>query len=147
MDSKDFKKSFNYFAVYNGFAMEFGAWFKESEECVMALILRKSNYSRFYYLRIKVNLKQANGRTFKKEKDWIKHDVADILHGPSNDFQDLFDLENNLKDTLRLEKMEKLFLDQINPLTNKILTREGIIELHKTENLFLLPAVKEELGL
>lgn len=147
MDTKEFKKAFNDFALKNGFATEFGAWFKESEECVLALILRKSSYSKLYYLRIKVSFKQAYGRTFKKEKDWVKHDVADIMQGPSNDFQDLFDLENNLTDRQRLEKMAKLFLNHINPLTNKILTREGIIALHNTEDLFLLPAVKEELGL
>ncbi|MCB0380681.1 MAG: hypothetical protein KDD24_05440, partial [Flavobacteriales bacterium] len=80
-------------------------------------------------------------------KEWIKHDVAHIMQGPSAEFTDIFDLENQMTDLERTQKMEKLFSTYINPLTNKILTRTGIIELNITEDFFLLPAVKTELGI
>lgn len=147
MDTKEFKETFNSIALNNGFESDFGAWFKESEEVILALILRKSNYSKLYYLRIKLNLKNAFGQTFQREKEWVKHDVAHIMCGPSNEFMEIFDLENQLKDLERKQKMENLFLTNIKPMTSKILTRRGIIELHKGEDLFLLPAVKNELGI
>ena len=147
MDTKGFKKTFNRLALDNGFESDFGAWFKESDEVILALILRKSSYSKLYYLRINLNLKSAFGKTFQREKEWIKHDVAHIMQGPSAEFTGIFDLENQLTDLERTQKMEKLFSTYINQLTNKILTRTGIIELNKTEDFFLLPAVKTELGI
>lgn len=91
MDTKEFKKTFNRLALDNGFESDFGAWFKESDEVILALILRKSSYSKLYYLRIKLNLKSAFGKTFQREKEWIKHDVAHIMQGPSAEFTDIFD--------------------------------------------------------
>lgn len=147
METKDFKKVFNEIAIENGFQSIFGAWFKESDESVIALILRKSNFSRLYYLRIKVNLKSAFGQVYEMDKEWVKHDIADIMLGPSPEYVDLFDLEKGIKDNGRIENLSRLFSNEINSLTEKVLTREGIIELHKKGDLFLLPAVKQELGL
>lgn len=147
MDTKEFKNNFNRIALQSGFKSEFGAWFKESDECVLTLILRKSSYSKLYYLRIKLNLKDAFGQIFQREKEWVKHDVANVMIGPSKEFTEIFDLENDLTDHSRIEKMEELFLTEIIPLTNKILTRKGIIELNTSGQLFLLPAVKDELNL
>jgi len=42
--------------------------------------------------------------------------------------------------------MGRLFRTDIQRLTEKLLSREGIIELYKTGQIFLLPAVKVELG-
>ena len=147
MDTKEFKKTFNSIALNNGFENDFGAWFKESDDVILALILRKSSYSKLYHLRIKLNFKNAFGQTFQREKEWVKHDIAHILSGPSIEFTDLFDLENQLTDLERTHKLEKLFLTVIIPLINKLLTRNGIIDLNKTGQLFLLPAIKEELGI
>ena len=77
----------------------------------------------------------------------MKHDIAHIMLGPSQEYVDLFDLEKEVKDTQRIENLGRLFSNEINRLTEKALTREGIIELHKKDDLFLLPAVKQELGL
>jgi hypothetical protein len=147
MDTKDFKEIFNDIALKNGFQNNFGSWFKESDETVIALILRKSNFSRLYYLRIKVNLKYAYGQTFKTDKEWVKHDVADVMLGIGKEYDDLFDLEKEIKERERVERLGELFSNVINQMTDKALTRNGIIELHKRNDLFLLPAVKKELGL
>jgi hypothetical protein len=147
MDTKNFKKVFNDIALDNGFQNNFGAWFKESDETVIALILRKSNFSRLYYLRIKVNLKHAYGQRFNKDKEWVKHDVADLMLGIGKEYDDLFDLEKEIKEEERVERLGELFSNVINQMTDKALTRNGIIELYKRNDLFLLPAVKKELGL
>ncbi len=146
METKDFKKSFDDTATANGFEKQFGAWFKESTECIVCLILRKSNFSKLYYLRIKVNFRHAYGLEFEKNKEWVKHDIADILVGPSREFDDLFDLEKEMPKDDRLKLMERLFGTDIHRLTEKLLYRDGIIELYKAGQIFLLPAVKLELG-
>ena len=146
METKDFKKAFDDIAIANGFEKHFGAWFKESTDCILGLILVKSNFSRLYYLRIKVNLRHAYGREFEKNKEWVKHDIADILVGPSKEFDNLFDLEKEISKDDRLKLMERFFRTDIQRLTEKLLHRDGIIELYKTGQIFLLPAVKVELG-
>ena len=133
-------------AIANGFERHFGAWFKESTESILVLILVKSNFSRLYYLGIKVNLRHAFGREFEKNKEWVKHDIANVLVGPSKEFDDLFDLEKEMPKDDRLKLMDRLFRTDIQRLTEKLLSREGIIELYKTGQIFLLPAVKVELG-
>ncbi len=147
METTDFKKRFHEIALANGFQSFFGAWLKESDESVVALILRKSNFSRLYYLRIKVNLKNAFGQVFEKNKEWVKHDVAHIMTGPGQEYVAAFDLENKMEESERTDKLKLLFVNEINKLSDKVLTRTGIIDLHKNDNLCLLPAVKEELGL
>lgn len=147
METTDFKKKFHEIASANGFQSVFGAWFKESDESVVALILRKSNFSRLYYLRIKVNLKNAFGQVFEKNKECVKHDVADIMTGPGQEYAAAFDLENKMGEIERIDELELLFANEINKLTDKVLTRAGIIDLYKKDNLFLLPAIKQELGL
>ncbi len=146
METKDFKESFDDLAIAHGFERQFGAWFKESTECILGLILVKSNFSRLYYLRIKVNLRHAFGREFEKNKEWVKHDIANILVGPSKEFDDLFDLEKEMSKDDRTKLMERLFSTDIQCLTEKLLYRDGIIELYKTGQIFLLPAIKVELG-
>ncbi len=86
------------------------------------------------------------GREFDKNKEWVKHDIANILVGPSKEFDDLFDLEKEMPKDDRLKLMGRLFRTDIQQLTEKLLSREGIIELYKTGQIFLLPAVKVELG-
>lgn len=146
MDTKDFKKAFNEIATRHSFENLFGAWFKESSECILALILVKSDYSKLYYLRIKVNLKNAFGHTFKKEKEWVKHDIAHVMLGPGKEFADLFDLEKQMDDSERFKNLEVLFSTNIHRLVENALSRDGLIELYKTGDIFLLPAIKTELG-
>ena len=130
MDTKNFKERFNEIAIRHGFENLFGAWFKESSECVLALILVKSNYSKTYYLRIKVNLTNAYGRNFKKEKKWVNHDLADVVVGPGKEFADLFDLGKQMDDSERVRRLETLFATKLNTLVDKALSRDGLTELY-----------------
>lgn len=59
----------------------------------------------------------------------------------------MFDFDELMDDERRKEKLEKLFKNRIVPFTNKTLTKSGIIELARSGELSLLPAVKKELGI
>ena len=52
-----------------------------------------------------------------------------------------------MQETERKEGIKKMFSDFISPLSNTTNTKSKIKELHKTGELFILPAVKEELGI
>ncbi len=147
MEIKELKNIVDSNATKNGFEKLFGAWFKESSETIIALILVKSNYSQTYYLRIKVNLKKAFGQTYTKDKDWVKHDIAHVLLQPDKKYNNYFDLTNTIKDLDRKEKIEELFFESIVPMTNLALTRQGLIELNKQGKLILFNTVKNELGI
>jgi len=43
------------------------------------------------------------GREFDKNKEWVKHDIANILVGQSKEFDDLFDLEKEMPKNDRLK--------------------------------------------
>ncbi len=55
-------------------------------------------------------------------------------------------LDSPMEYELRKKRLEKLFQEVIVPETNKTLTRAGIKELAEA-GMFILPAVKKELGL
>jgi len=147
MDSQEFKKVFSEIAIRHGFEQSFGALFKESNDCILALILRKSDYSNLYYLRIKVNLRSAFGKSFVKNKEWVKHDIAHIILGVGNQYDDLFDLERLIDDLSRKRKIEELFIKDIIPLTENALSIRGLINSHNKGEVLLVPAIKAELGL
>jgi hypothetical protein len=47
----------------------------------------------------------------------------------------------------RKEKIERLFNENIIPLTNLALTRKGLIELYRQGELILFESVKPEIGI
>ena len=96
METKEFKRIFSDIAIRNGFKTFHGAWVKESDDCFLALILRKSNFSKLYYLRIKVNLKSAFGQVFENGKEWVQHDIAHVMLGIDRQLDKVFDLENKM---------------------------------------------------
>jgi len=109
MDSKNFRKIIDTYLQEIGFLRKWNAWIKETEETTIALILRKSGYSNSYYLRIKINLTDSENIKPVIDKGWIKHDVADILLSFDSNHQDLFDLDNDIIDDKRKNKLEKIF--------------------------------------
>ncbi len=147
MDSKEFRKLISDLAIYHGFKKKFGAWFKESNECIIALILRRSGYGNFYYLEIKINLKKAFGKKYVIEKGWIKHGFAHVHGGVLPNDNYLLDLDNPIDDLTRFNKLADIFANYLNPFTDKALSRNGIIDLYCKNEISLLPAVKNELGL
>jgi hypothetical protein len=145
MDSKEFKKILDDTASNSGFEKNFGGWFKESDECIVVLNLQKSNFGNYYELNIKIFVQSMFGNTYVKGKDLVKKHTGDIFTRQPDDYKNTFDFDISINDNDRKQKLEELFREFIKPITDKALSRKGLIELETQSRIFLLPAVKEEL--
>jgi len=146
MENKKFKDLFSETAKKNGFESAFGGWFKESEECLAALYLQKSNYGNYYELNIKIFIQGIFGEHYKRSKE-LKNAVSDILGRQPDEYRDTFDLELSTEDAIRKGRLEQLFNDFVVPFVNTMLTREGIKKCAQADKDFLPSAVNKELGL
>ena len=73
--------------------------------------------------------------------------MGTIMLGEPDKYRDIFDFDNFMEDSLRIQKLENLFTDYIVPTTERVLTQETLKEFIREEEIFVLPAVKKELGL
>jgi len=144
MDNKEFKELFNEMAKRYHFEKAFGGWFAESNECIIALDLQKSNFRDSYYLNIKIYVQGLFGNSYKKSKDLVKRDVGNIFRRSPKEYEDVFDLEIESDDERRQERLENLFTEFINPFVDQALSKVGIKKLEEQGVVFLLPAVKEQ---
>ncbi len=145
MENKHFKKLIEENAKKIGFQKLKTSFFKESDDTLVFLIPRKSGYSNSYYLRLKVEIKPIEYNFDFSE--YIRHDVGDIIMSIDTDMRELFDLENDLADSERIEKMEEFFKGKVDSLVKIMLSKEKIIESRQNDNLFILPNTKTKLGL
>ena len=147
MNSKEFKKLFGEIAKSNGFESAFGGWIKDSIDCIVVLDLQKSNYGDYYEMNLKVYIQGVFGISYTRNKDLVKKDTGDIFRRQPAEYKALFDFDESMVDDKRKEKLEELFSDFIMPFTEKVLSKSGIRQLAETREIFLLPAIKAELGL
>lgn len=145
MDSKEFKKLFDTIARTNSFEKVFSGWFKESSECIVVLNLQKSNYGDYYDLNIKVFVQGMFGNKYVKSKDLVKKHIGDIFMRQPNKYKDVLNFDTPMDDEKRKEKLEQLFNEFIVPFTDNTLSKSGIKELADKGEIYILPAVKEEL--
>ena len=80
-------------------------------------------------------------------KEWTKHDISHVLISERPEDRVLLNLEIDMDDSVRIQKLETLFRDYTVTITEKALTRKGLTELYAKDKIFLLPAIKQELGL
>jgi len=145
MDTKEFKSLFGCIAQKYGFEFAFGAWFKESSECIFVLELQKSNYGNYYELNIKTFIQNVFGNHYIKNKDLAKKYMGNIFNRQPGEYHDVFDLEHTMSDSERKAMLESLFANFIDGFSKKALTLTGIRELEKSKQISLFPAVKIEL--
>jgi hypothetical protein len=146
MKAIDFKKIFGEVSKENGFERAYEGWFKEFSEIIQVLDLQKSNYGSYYYLNVKLFIQGAFGRKYVKSKQLVKIDGGDIFLRQPDNYSNLLDLDAPLESSDRKEGLKKMFNDFIIPFSNKTNTKEGIKELYKNGELFILPALKKSLG-
>lgn len=146
MNSKEFKNLFGKIAQINGFERAFGGIFRESEECIVVLDLQKSNYGNYYQLMIKIYVQGMFGNKYSISKDLVKRGGGDIFRGESPQFKDLFNLDIPMDDQTREQRAEEFFKEFIMPFMDKALFRQGLRDLGARGEVYLLPAVKQELG-
>lgn len=145
MNSKEFKALFGEVAKVNGFKKAFGGWFKDGPECISVLELQKSSFGDYYQLLIKIFIQGAFERTYMPNKDLIKSSMGHINSNETKAYKDVLDFDEPMKDNIRIELLEELFQNHIVPFTNKTQSRVNIKVLAEDGEIFLLPAVKEEL--
>lgn len=146
MESKDFKSLFDDLAKANNFEKAFGGWFKESSECIAVLDLQKSNFGDYYELNIKIFVQEMFGKIHSKSKDLVKKEIGTVFTRQPKAFKDALDFDVPISDVKRKKRLEDLFKEFIVPFIDKALSREGLRELAQQEEIFLLPAVKQQLG-
>jgi len=146
MESKEFKKLFGEVAKAKEFKSAFGCWYKESTECITVLELQKSNFGDYYQLLIKVFIQGAFENTYTPNKELLKSSMGHITANETPEYKDVLDFDEPMEDNIRKEGLEKLFKNHIVPFTDKALSKAGIKDLANKGEVFLLPAVKEELA-
>jgi len=147
MDTKAFKNMFDRIAVDHGFKKLGALWFMESDEHIVTLDLQRSNYSKLYYLNIKVFIRGLFGRQCVASKELIK-DTGDIFRREPKEYSAAFDLDNTLTEIKRKQEIIDLFLSFLNVYCRAMLTKKSIKEYAKAnpDQICLLPAVRKELG-
>lgn len=146
MDSKEFKKIFDSLAKTNGFEVDFGGCFRESEESIVVLNLQKSNFGNYYELNIKIFVQGVFNVFYKKNKDLVKKEIGTIFRRQPEKYNSIFDLDFLMSDAEREDKLKTLFLEFITPFSEKALFKAEIMELAKNEEIKLLPAVKNAMS-
>lgn len=144
MESKDLKKVLGKIAADNGYSTAHGIWYKESTDCIFTLSLQKSNFGNYFYLNLKIFIRGIFGKEYKIDKA-LKNDVGDIFRRSPKEYDQYLDFDIELADDSRISSIKKLFQEFINPFVENALKIEGIFELEKSGEVFLLPAVKGEL--
>lgn len=146
MDSKEFKKLFGEIAKSSKFENVFGGWFKESTESIIVLDLQKSNFGDYYEMNIKIYVQGIFGNNYSKSKNLVKREIGNIFRRQPPEYKSVFNFDEPMDDEKRKADLAKLFSDFIVPFTDKALSKSGIRELAEKGEIFLLPAVKIELG-
>jgi hypothetical protein len=146
MEQNEFKKLFGDIAKKNGFNTSFGGWYKNSKECIVVLELQKSNFGDYYMLLIKIFVHGIFESIYAPNKDLIKSPMGHFTTNETSKYQTVLELDNQMDDNSRKELLKELFISHIIPFTNKALSKEGIKALVDSGEVYLLPAVKKELG-
>jgi len=126
MDGKTFKKTFSDVACQNGFEHAFGGWFKESNECIVALMLQRSNYGNYFDLNIKVFIQGSFGAHYSKSKELLNGGSEIIFKRQPKEYNHIFNLELPIEDGERKEELEKFFRDFVDEFSENSLTKNGI---------------------
>ena len=121
------------------------AFCSESKDSIVFLILRKSGYSNKYYLRLKAAIKPLENGFEKKE--YIKHDVGEIILSIDSESPELFDLGYEMADSERAVKLDEFFANRVQQWIKVLLSKDSIIDKFTQDDLFLLPYTKQKLGL
>ncbi|HOR83064.1 MAG TPA: DUF4304 domain-containing protein [Bacteroidales bacterium] len=145
MDSKEFKTVFDEVAKANNFKKAFGGWYKENSECIAILELQKSNFGDYYQLNIKVFIHGIFDKIYLLDKDLMKSSMGHVNSNETKEYKNILDFDELMDDNVRIDGLKELFRKHIVPFTDKTLSTSGIKELEAKGEIYLLPAVKEEL--
>ena len=145
MDNKKFKQLFNDVARLYDFEQAYGAWFLVSPECIVVLELQKSYFGNYYELNIKSFVQGAFGNHYVKSKDLAKKYMGNCFGRQPSEYNDIFDLEEDMEDECRKERLEYFFKNFLAPLLPKLLSLSDLSKLPEYGDIFIPSAVKNEI--
>ena len=145
MDNKKFKQLFNDVARLYDFEQAYGAWFLERPECIVVLELQKSYFGNYYELNIKSFVQGAFGNHYVKSKDLAKKYMGNCFGRQPSEYNDIFDLEEDMEDEYRKERLEYFFKNFLAPLLPKLLSLSDLSKLPEYGDIFIPSAVKNEI--
>lgn len=146
MEKPELKAEFDRLAKENGFEKIGGGWILESEESLVALDLQNSNYGNYLDLNLKIFVKGLFGKNYVKNKDLIKKEIGNIFLRQPKEFGACLNLEEAFpSDDERKKKIYELFVKFILPVSQGCSTKNGILDLGKSGQFKILPAVYDEL--
>ena len=145
MDNKKFKQLFNDVARLYDFEQAYGAWFLESPECIVVLELQKSYFGNYYELNIKSFVQGAFDNHYVKSKDLAKKYMGNCFGRQPSEYNDIFDLEEDMEDEYRKERLEYFFKNFLAPLLPKLLSLSDLSKLPEYGDIFIPSAVKNEI--
>jgi len=145
MQKKEFKNMFKEIVLESGFRFEFGGYYKQTNECIIVIDLQKSNYGNYYQIMLRFFIQGIFGKTYKLDKFLVKNDTGDVFRGAPNEYNRILDLDNEIDDQFRASKLKELFTQFIIPIVKIGERRDGLYKLGEAGDVYLLPAVKQEL--
>ncbi len=143
MDKREFKSIFSDTAKSNGFLYAHQGWFKESEECIITLMLQKSQYRNYYQLNINCYIKGIFGIDDSINARLFKNATGHFSSNETREYKKYFDLDSLISENSLKFGLDQLFKHHVVPFTDKALTINGIKELKKDGSIFLLPNIEE----
>lgn len=147
MTEKHLIAMFDRHARAAGFESNQGFWLLTSDECLVTLDLQKSRFGPSFEMNLKVFVQGLFGQMHLNSSKLAKG-TGDIFRRHPPEFADVFNLGNKLSEDSRDGRMRELFEGMIGPMSRQLLSRSSIKQLarEKPDEIFLLPAVKKELG-
>jgi hypothetical protein len=147
MTNKEFKKQFTEVAKKYGFVCDFGGWYKITLDCIITIHFQKSQFGNSYIVSFGVLLKKAFDKEWLIDKNNKIQGFGHIFTGVPNEFKEIFYLNNSIDDDSRIKRIEKLFVEFVNPYSDHFITRETIIKSCLKGEIFIIPRTKKELGI
>ena len=146
MDSKSLLNFLGKQATQSAFKKQYGGWIKESPEGVAVLVPQKSRFGLQYDINVKIFIHGTFQKTYKPSKELV-NSVGNIFRRTPEKFDEALNLESIVDDSQRLNEIETMFREFLNPFVDAMLTKKGIIDFKRKfpEEIFILPAVEEEL--
>ena len=111
----------------------------------VVLELQKSYFGNYYELNIKSFVQGAFGNHYVKSKDLAKGDMGDCFGRQPSEYNDIFDLEEDMEDEYRKERLEYFFKNFLAPLLPKLLSLSGLLELPQYGDVDIPSNVKDEI--
>lgn len=145
MESKQFRKLFSELATENEFVSVPGGWYKDTAETLVILQLQASQYSRFYYLNIKIYIHGTFEEKYVPNKFYVAKHPGSILSRQPTIYNEIFDLDNEISDEARKSLLKSFFNDYLNESYESFKSVEGILQLEKSGKLNILDVVKNKL--